>query len=94
VYLDNSHRVLPFFSYAMMPSGGDIDVLYDQIPVRLTNETKEVEDGSYLYMGILNTKYGLMAQDYKNYWNMSNMTNLPHILDKMGVIYTNGHCRI
>jgi uncharacterized membrane protein len=92
VYLDNSHRVLPFFSYAMMPSGEDI--LDQQTLTRLTNETKDVEFGSYLYMGILNTKYGLMAQDYKNYWNMSNMTNLSPILNKMGIIYTNGYCRI
>ncbi len=81
VYADYTRKRLVFTSYGMMPG--------ERI---LTNTTK-VRDGSYIYLGYPNVRYGLMfdPSQSKKYWNV---TDISPLLDEMSMIYSNDDAQV
>lgn len=80
VYADYTRKRLVFTSYGMMPDE----------PV-LTNTTK-VKEGSYIFLGYPNVRYGLMyGLPVPSYWNI---TDILPLLDGGSEIYNNGDAKI
>jgi len=79
IYADTARRTLIFQSYGNMP---------DQYI--MTNKT--LLDGSYLYLGYPNVKFGLMYGPRLNkYWYLSEISS---ILSTANTIYENGGAKI
>jgi uncharacterized membrane protein len=80
VYADYTRKRLVFTSYGMMPDE----------PV-LTNTTK-VKEGSYIFLGYPNVRYGLMyGRPVPSYWNI---TDISPLLNGGSEIYNNGDVKI
>jgi uncharacterized membrane protein len=80
IYGDYTRNRLVFASYGMMPD-----------EYILTNTTK-VPDGSYIYLGYPNVRYGLMyGPDERQYWNITDISSL---LNNSSEIYNNGYAQV
>jgi len=79
IYADFAHKILPFTSYGMIPN-----------EYVLTNTTI-IKKNSYIYLGYLNTCYGIIDREGDNYWNITDISSL---LNEMSCIYSNGGAEV
>lgn len=83
VYADRLSNYHTLTSYAMLSPAYQHDWAY-----LLTNSTKNVEDGAFIYLGSLNVVYGLAENaGGENLWNISEISA---VLNKSNLLYSNG----
>jgi uncharacterized membrane protein len=87
VYADKDRKDNVLDSYGMFPRG----------PPYLSNDTLQIENGAYIFLGYLNVVDGIGAGPYSptitssDFWNMTDTFSL---VDRTNKIYTNGYSEV